>query len=141
VENDLALTVEGLTKYYNSFLAVDHIHFQVKRGEVFGFLGPNGAGKTTTIRMLCGLITPSDGRANIMGFDIQKESVKVKRQIGVVPEMSNLYEELTCFENLVFMGQLYGVPKSHREKRAEELIRLIRLEEKKRLFSPDFPKV
>jgi len=94
VENDLALTVEGLTKYYNSFLAVDHIHFQVKRGEVFGFLGPNGAGKTTTIRMLCGLITPSDGRANIMGFDIQKESVKVKRQIGVVPEMSNLYEEL-----------------------------------------------
>jgi ABC-2 type transport system ATP-binding protein len=136
VENDLALTVEGLTKYYNSFLAVDHIRFQVRRGEIYGFLGPNGAGKTTTIRMLCGLITPSDGRANIMGFDIQKESVKVKRQIGVVPEMSNLYDELTSFENLVFMAQLYGVPKSHREKRAEELIRLIRLEEKKEtLFS------
>jgi ABC-2 type transport system ATP-binding protein len=136
VENDLALTVEGLTKYYNSFLAVDHIRFQVRRGEIYGFLGPNGAGKTTTIRMLCGLITPSDGRANIMGFDIQKESVKVKRQIGVVPEISNLYDELTSFENLVFMAQLYGVPKSHRGKRAEELIQLIRLEEKKEtLFS------
>ena len=136
MENDSALTVEGLTKYYNSFLAVDHIHFQVKRGEIFGFLGPNGAGKTTTIRMLCGLLTPSDGRASVMGFDIQKETVEVKRRIGVVPEISNLYEELTSFENLIFMGQLYGVPKSHRGKRAEELIQLIRLEGKKdALFS------
>ena len=136
MENDLALTVEGLTKYYNSFLAVDHIHFQVKRGEIFGFLGPNGAGKTTTIRMLCGLITPSDGKANIMGFDIQRETVEVKRQIGVVPEISNLYDELTSLNNLIFMGQLYGVPKSRREKRSEELIQLFRLEEKKNaLFS------
>jgi ABC-2 type transport system ATP-binding protein len=136
LENRSAITVEGLTKYYNGFLAVDHIHFQVKRGEIFGFLGPNGAGKTTTIRMLCGLITPSNGKANIMAFDIQKETVEVKRQIGVVPETSNLYDELTSLENLIFMGQLYGVPRSRREKRAEELIQLIRLEGKKdALFS------
>ena len=78
MENNLALSVDGLTKYYGNLLAVEHIHFQVRRGEVFGFLGPNGAGKTTTIRMLCGLATPSDGAASVMGFDIQKETVEVK---------------------------------------------------------------
>ena len=131
MESNLALDVENLTKYYNGFLAVDHIRFQVKSGEVFGFLGPNGAGKTTTIRMLCGLLTPSEGRASVMDFDIQKETVEAKRQIGVVPEISNLYDELTSFENLVFMGQLYGVPKNQRKKRSEELIQLVRLEAKR----------
>jgi ABC-2 type transport system ATP-binding protein len=121
MESNLALDVENLTKYYNGFLAVDHIHFQVKRGEVFGFLGPNGAGKTTTIRMLCGLLSPSEGKANVMSFDIQKETVEVKRRIGVVPEISNLYDELTSLENLVFMCRLYGVPKRQRDKRAEAL--------------------
>ncbi|MGQ9778073.1 MAG: ABC transporter ATP-binding protein [Thermodesulfobacteriota bacterium] len=131
MENDVALTVEGLTKYYDSFLAVDHIHFQVKKGEIFGFLGPNGAGRTTTIRMLCGLLKPSDGGANVAGFDIQKEIVEVKGRIGVVPEISNLYDELTSLENLIFTGQLYGVPKSQREKRAEALLQLFRLEGKR----------
>ncbi|MGQ9638553.1 MAG: ABC transporter ATP-binding protein [Thermodesulfobacteriota bacterium] len=131
MENDVALTVEGLTKYYDSFLAVDHIHFQVKKGEIFGFLGPNGAGRTTTIRMLCGLLKPSDDGANVAGFDIQKEIVEVKGRIGVVPEISNLYDELTSLENLIFTGQLYGVPKSQREKRAEALLQLFRLEGKR----------
>jgi len=131
LETRWTIEVEGLTKYYNSLLAVDHINFKVKEGEIFGFLGPNGAGKTTTIRMLCGLITPSEGKARVIGLDIREETVRVKRQIGVVPEISNLYDELTCFENLLFMGQLYGVPKDEREKRAEELIHLIRLESKK----------
>jgi ABC-2 type transport system ATP-binding protein len=136
MRNELAVSVKGLTKYYGNLLAVDHIHFQVRRGEVFGFLGPNGAGKTTSIRMLCGLVTPSDGRANVMGFDIQKETVEVKSRIGVVPEISNLYDELTCLENLLFMGQLYGVLKDHRQKRAEELIQRFRLEGKRdALFS------
>jgi ABC-2 type transport system ATP-binding protein len=136
MENDSALTVEGLTKYYNSFLAVDHIHFQVKKGEIFGFLGPNGAGKTTTIRMLCGLLKPSDGKAHVAGFDIQREIVEVKGRIGVVPEISNLYDELTSLENLIFMCRLYGVPKSQRRKRAEALLQLFRLEGKRdALFS------
>ena len=131
MENDKAIRVEGLVKYYGKLLAVDHIHFQVKKGEVFGFLGPNGAGKTTTIRILCGLSTPSEGRAEVMGFDIQRQTTDVKAQIGVVPESSNLYDELTCLENLLFMGQLYGVAGNQRVKRAEELIQLFRLEGKR----------
>ena len=126
-----AIHVEGLTKYYGDFLAVDHIDFQVNQGEIFGFLGPNGAGKTTTIRMLCGLLKPSDGEASVAGFSIQKETVEVKSRIGVVPEISNLYDELTSFENLLFMGQLYGIPKNQRDKRAQELLQLFRLEGKK----------
>lgn len=131
LRRDRAIDVKNLTKRYGDLLAVDHIDFEVNQGEIFGFLGPNGAGKTTTIRMLCGLIPPSDGEARVMGFDIRKEAVEAKRRIGVVPEISNLYEELTCFENLVFMGQLYGVPKIQREKKAKELIQLVRLEAKK----------
>ena len=136
MENRSAIAVEGLTKYYGNLLAVDHIQFSVQRGEIFGFLGPNGAGKTTTIRTLCGLLKPSDGKANVAGFDIPKEIVEVKGRIGVVPEISNLYDELTSLENLIFMCQLYGVPKSQRRKRAEELLQLFRLEGKRgALFS------
>ncbi len=131
MESNPAIQVEDLTKYYNDLLAVDHIHFEVNQGEIFGFLGPNGAGKTTTIRMLCGLITPTEGKAKVMGFDIRKETVAAKYKIGVVPEISNLYDELTSLQNLIFMGQLYGVPKDLRKKRAEELIHLFRLETKK----------
>jgi ABC-2 type transport system ATP-binding protein len=136
LEDNLAVHVDGLTKYYGDLLAVDHIHFDVKKGGIFGFLGPNGAGKTTTIRMLCGLLKPSDGKANVAGFDIQKKIVEVKGRIGVVPEISNLYDELTSLENLIFMCRLYGVPKSQREKRAEALLQLFRLEGKRdALFS------
>jgi len=86
--------------------------------------------------MLCGLLTPSEGRANIMGFDLQEATVEVKHRIGVVPEISNLYDELTCLDNLIFMGQLYGVPKNDRERKARELIQLLRLEGKREtLFS------
>jgi ABC-2 type transport system ATP-binding protein len=136
VESDISIHVEGLTKYYGNLLAVDHIQFNVKKEEIFGFLGPNGAGKTTTIRMLCGLLKPSEGKANVVGFDIQRQIVEVKSRIGVVPEISNLYDELTSFENLLFMGQLYGVHKNQREKKAKELIQLFRLEGKRdALFS------
>lgn len=136
MRNQAAISVEGLTKYYNGLLAVDQIQFQVKQGEIFGFLGPNGAGKTTTIRMLCMLLTPSGGLADILGFDLRKDRVEIKSRIGVVPEVSNLYDELTCLENLIFMGQLYGVAKIDRKKKAEELLRFFRLEGKRdALFS------
>ena len=84
----------GLTKYYGDLLAVDHLSFNVKEGEIFGFLGPNGAGKTTTIRMLVGLTAPTEGTAIIDGFDIRREILEVKRRVGVVPETSNLYLSL-----------------------------------------------
>jgi len=129
--NDLVIQASGLTKFYGELLAVDHINFEVKRGEIFGLLGPNGAGKTTTIRMLTGLSKPTEGKASVLGFDIGSEIVKIKRHIGVVPEISNLYDELSAFDNLMFMAQLYGVPRSQRRKRAEELLKIFGLYERK----------
>jgi ABC-2 type transport system ATP-binding protein len=125
-----AIEVLGLTKLYGSRLAVDHISFEVKPGEIFGLLGPNGAGKTTTIRMLSCLLKPTDGKAYIMGHDIRKEPRKIKGLIGVVPETSNLYDELTVWENLMFMAQLYGVPRSLRKPRVQNLLESFKLQDR-----------
>jgi len=124
--NDI-ITTQSLTKYYDSLVAVDHISLQVKEGEIFGFLGPNGAGKTTTIRMLVGLTTPSEGTALINGHDIRSKMVEIKRCVGVVPETSNLYNELTAWENLLFMARLYHVPKGKRSERVKELLKTFNL--------------
>jgi ABC-2 type transport system ATP-binding protein len=112
-------------------VAVDHISFQVKKGELFGFLGPNGAGKTTTIRVLTGLSKATAGSANILGFDVKSEIVKAKKYIGVVPEASNLYDELSALDNLVFIARLYGIPRNQCKTRAEELLKTFRLYERK----------
>jgi len=119
--------VSNLTKRFGHLVAVDHIGFEVKKGEIFGFLGPNGAGKTTTIRMLTGMSIPTEGTAAIMGFDIQRQSVKAKEQMGIVPEISNVYNELSAWDNLIFTGRLYDVPKIYRESRAEELLKMFGL--------------
>lgn len=129
--NSLAIEVRNLTKYYGEFLAVDNIGFEVGSGETFGFLGPNGAGKTTTIRMLTGLSKPSSGSARILGYDTGSEMVKAKKCFGEVPELSNMYDELTGLQNLVFMGQLYGVPRRERQARALDLLKVFGLYEKK----------
>ena len=118
---DIIRTLD-LTKYYGDLLAVDHLNFNVREGEIFGFLGPNGAGKTTTIRMLVGLTTPTEGTAIIDGFDIRSEILEVKRRVGVVPETSNLYDELSVKDNLLFMAGLYHVPRLKREERIRELL-------------------
>jgi len=125
------IQVSDLTKYYGNLLAVDHINFDVKVGEIFGFLGPNGAGKTTTIKMLTGLIKPSYGTASINEKDIIKQTVEAKRIIGVVTEDSNLYDELTVADNLRFMGQLYSVSKRERENRIIQLLNIFNLEDKR----------
>lgn len=127
----LAVEARNLTKYYGSLLAVDHISFEVREGEIFGFLGPNGAGKTTTIRMLCGLSKISDGTAYVNGFDVIKEKIKVKASIGVVPDISNLYPELSCYDNLNFSAEMYGVPKSERKERIMDLLEFFGLIDKK----------
>ncbi len=133
---DIILLFIETPKYYAEFPAVDKISFEVKRGETFGFLGPNGAGKTATIRMLTGLSKPSSGNARILGYDISSEIVKAKKCFGEVPELSNMYDELSGLHNLVFMGQLYGIPASDRMTRATELLKLFGLYEKKdSLFS------
>lgn len=127
-----AIEASNLTKYYGDLLAVDHVSFEVSQGEVFGFLGPNGAGKTTTIRMLTGLSRPTAGTARVLGFDISSEIVKAKKHIGVVPEISNLYDELSAMDNLLFMAQLYGLPRDQRKTRAEELLGSFGLYERRR---------
>ena len=133
----VAIEVERLTKVYEQgqrgtipVVAVDHVSFQVQPGEIFGFLGPNGAGKTTTIRMLTGLTQPTLGRASILGFDLFQDVTCIKKQIGVVPERSNLYDELTAYSNLEFSMQLYGVPRAEWRPRAGELLEHFRLNEK-----------
>jgi ABC-2 type transport system ATP-binding protein len=126
---DAIIRVNDLTKSYGPTLAVDHISFEVKEGEIFGFLGPNGAGKTTTIRTMVGLTQPSGGTAFINGHDILKEPVKVKQTIGLVPETSNLYGELTALENLIYQEELYGVPKKERRIRAIQLLEEFGLKE------------
>jgi len=129
--------VAQLTKVYSAgkgrepLHAVDGIDFSVSEGEVFGFLGPNGAGKTTTIRMLTGLSRPTSGQARVLGFDLARDIARIKKRIGVVPEASNLYDELSAFDNLVFAMQLYGVPRRERAARAEELLDRFRLSEKR----------
>jgi len=136
---DNAIEAKGLTKYYGKLLAVDHINFEAKKGEIFGFLGPNGAGKTTTIRMLTGISKPTEGTATIMGYDIQRQPIEAKEQMGIVPDVSNIYNELSAWDNLVFTGRLYDMPKSFRENRAEELLKMFglyeRRKEKVQLFS------
>lgn len=126
-----AIQTIGLTKYYDDLLAVDHIDFSVRRGEIFGFLGPNGAGKTTTIRMLVGLTTPTEGKAIVNGLNILREIVEIKRRVGVVPENSNLYDELTVLENLLFMTRLYHVPRNERRERVQELLKTFDLWERR----------
>ena len=132
-----AIQVEGLTKTYATskdrppLRAVDGIDFTVHPGEVFGFLGPNGAGKTTTIRMLTGLTRLTSGRASLLGLDLACDLPRIKKRVGVVPEASNLYDELTAFDNLVFSMQLYGVPRPERKPRAEALLERFRLSEKR----------
>ena len=107
-----AIQVQELTRYYGERCAVNHISFQVKTGEIFGFLGPNGAGKTTTIKMLTGQLRPTSGTAKVANYDIVKERESLKPQIGVVFEYQNLYERLSARDNLNFMAGLYGIPKN-----------------------------
>ena len=126
-----AIVVENLTKYYGDLLAVNGISFSVKWGELFGFLGPNGAGKTTTVRMLCGLTKISSGEAYVAGYSPIRELKLVKKVIGLVPDTSNLYPELTCWDNLIFTGEMYGLGREERVRRARELLEFFGLLDKK----------
>lgn len=119
---------ENLTKRFGHFTAVDHVSFSVAKGSIFGFLGPNGSGKSTVIRMLCGLLEPSDGRASIAGFDVSRETEHIKSLIGYMSQKFSLYDELTVYENLMFYGRLYGLRGTALMKRRDELIALTHLE-------------
>ncbi len=108
--NGMAVEVHGLVKRFGDFVAVDHVSLEVGRGEIFGFLGPNGAGKSTTIRMLCGLLIPTEGSARVGGFDVATDSESIKRNIGYMSQKFSLYDDLQVEENIDFFSGIYGVP-------------------------------
>jgi ABC-2 type transport system ATP-binding protein len=122
------IKAEGLTKVFNhNLVAVDHINFSVKRGEIFGFLGPNGAGKTTTINMLITVLKPTEGKASILGYDIAQQNNDVRNTIGVVPQEYTADEDLTGYENILLCADLYGIPRESSKKRASDLLTLVEL--------------
>lgn len=127
--NDVAIRITGLKKKFGGFTAVDGLSFDINNGEIFGFLGPNGAGKTTTINMICGLSKPSEGEIVILGQRIKDEN-DIKTHIGICPQENILWPKLTCFEQLVFMGEMYNMPGKAAKNRAKELLELLGLAEK-----------
>src|ERR1041384_6867492 len=118
----------NLTKRFGSFTAVDHVTFSVAKGSIFGFLGPNGSGKSTVIRMLCGILQPTEGTATVAGIDVSKASDELKASIGYMSQKFSLYDELTVNENLQFYGRLYGLKRAALRERMEELISLTHLQ-------------
>ena len=121
--------VTNLKKMYGSFTAVDDVSFQIKKGEIFGFLGPNGAGKTSTINIIIGLSRPTAGEVEVGGVDVRQQTKKAQTIMGVVPDESNLYNEMDGFDNLCFCAALYGMRKKERESRALQLLELFRLKD------------
>jgi ABC-2 type transport system ATP-binding protein len=129
---ELAIEVSNLKKYFEDVKAVDDISFKVYKGECFGFLGPNGAGKTTTINILSCYLNPTDGIARVNNFDVVKETSEVKKYIGITPQENIFYEELTPYENMIFFGKMYDIDSEVLKKRANDLIKKVGLEEKRK---------
>ena len=125
---DPVIITEGLTRRFGDFVAVDHISFQVSPGEVVGYLGPNGSGKTTTIRMLLGLLEPSDGRATVLGYDAFRQSEEVRARAGYMSQKFALYDDLTVWENMEFYGGVYGIREKGRIASTLNLLGLIEYE-------------
>ncbi len=129
MNNEIAISAEQLTKKFGDFIAVDHISFDVKKGEIFGFLGANGAGKTTAIRMLCGLSRPSSGKATVAGFDVFTQTEKIKKNIGYMSQKFSLYEDLTVKENIRFFAGIYGMSTAFIKTNTDAVIKKLHLEE------------
>ncbi len=120
----IAVEIENLTKRFGKFVAVDNVSLQVSKGEIFGFLGPNGAGKSTTIRVLCGLLSPTSGRATVGGFDVARQSEMVRQNIGYMSQRFSLYDDLKVEENIEFFSGIYGVPEEEQESRMREAMEM-----------------
>jgi ABC-2 type transport system ATP-binding protein len=134
--SEKVITVKNMVKKFGNFVANDNLTFDVYKGEIFGFLGANGAGKTTAIRILCGLSSPTSGEIKVGGFDVYKETEKLKRNIGYMSQKFSLYEDLTISENIRFYGGIYGIPvKKRKEKELELLEKLELTNEKDKLIS------
>jgi ABC-2 type transport system ATP-binding protein len=134
-----AVVARDLTRAFGDFVAVDHVSFDVTRGEIFGFLGPNGAGKTTTIKMLTGLLAPSSGRAEVAGFDLATGADEIKRRIGYMSQLFSLYADLTVEENIAFFSGLYSVPRGRRPARRDWVLGMAGLTEHRSALAGDLP--
>ncbi len=126
--NDTIISINGLTKRFGSFLAVDNVSMEIHKGEVFGFLGPNGSGKTTTIRMLCGILNPTSGEGRVIGYDILTQTEKIKSRLGYMSQKFSLYNDLTVLENLEFYAGVYDIEVGRRDRRIRETIGMAGLE-------------
>jgi len=135
----VAVSAAGLTRAFGGFIAVDHVSFDVKKSEIFGFLGPNGAGKTTTIKMLAGLLAPSTGRGTVAGFDIASEPETVKRNIGYMSQLFSLYADLTVEENIAFFSGLYSVPAGKRAARRDWVLETAGLADQRSRLTGELP--
>jgi ABC-2 type transport system ATP-binding protein len=138
VEAAATISTQALTRRFGELVAVDNIDLRVARGQFFGFLGPNGAGKSTTIKMLTGLLAPSSGQIEILGLDLEKNPVEVKRQIGVVPEGMALFGRLTGSEFLNFAGRMYGLDRATAAQRSSELLDFMQLADQPKKLVTDY---
>jgi len=139
MERKVVITTDKLTKRFGNFTAVNEITFDVSEGEIFGFLGANGAGKTTAMRMLCGLSIPTSGKAKIAGFDVYKQTEKIKQNIGYMSQKFSLYEDLTVLENAKFFGGIYGMSKEKIKSKSDELIAQLGLEKEAKKLVGSLP--
>lgn len=139
MNKEIAIQAEQITKTFGDFTAVDHISFEVKKGEIFGFLGANGAGKTTAMRMFCGLSTPTSGKAVVAGFDVYKNAEQIKKNIGYMSQKFSLYENLSILENLEFFGGIYGLNMKEIKQKSKELIEKLGLEQEKNKMVSELP--
>ena len=139
MDGKVVITTENLTKRFGDFTAVNEITFKVFEGEIFGFLGANGAGKTTAMRMLCGLSIPTSGKATIAGFDVYKQTEKIKRNIGYMSQKFSLYEDLTVLENIRFYGGIYGMTNGKIKSKSDELIAKLGLEKEAKKLVKSLP--
>jgi ABC-2 type transport system ATP-binding protein len=133
------IIAENLTKNFGNFTAVDKISFEVERGEIFGFLGANGAGKTTAMRMLCGLSKPTSGKGSVAGFDIEKDSENVKKNIGYMSQKFSLYEDLKVWENLRLYAGIYGVPEKDIDPKIDKLLSQLEFSKEKNTMVKALP--
>lgn len=134
-----SIEVNNLTKKFGDFVSVDHISFKVKKGEIFGFLGANGAGKTTSIKMLCGILEPTEGDASVSGYSIKNEPNKVKLNIGYMSQKFSLYNDLTVEENIAFFGGVYGLEGKELNERKKWVLKISNLEGKENILTGDLP--
>jgi ABC-2 type transport system ATP-binding protein len=132
MHNEHSVIAEELVKTFGDFTAVDRISFQIRTGEIFGFLGPNGSGKTTTIRMLLGLLSPTDGSGSVLGYDIVKQSEEIRKRIGYMSQQFSLYNDLTVAENLNFYGGTYGVTGERLRERKRYILEMANLKGRER---------